>query len=42
MQVVHPVGCGIEVPAVQLTAYLRRVSKAGQTTTAVSTPTPLS
>jgi hypothetical protein len=31
----HPVGCGIDVHAAQLTACLRRVSDAGQITTEV-------
>jgi hypothetical protein len=33
MQVIHPVCCGIDVHAAQLTACLRRVSEAGQITT---------
>ena len=33
MHVLHPVCCGIEVHAAQLTACLRRVSDAGQITT---------
>ena len=33
MQVIHPVCCGMDVPAAQLTACLRRVSEAGQITT---------
>ena len=33
MEIVHPVCCGIDVHAAQLTACLRRVSEAGQITT---------
>ena len=33
MQVLHPVCCGIDVHAAQLTACLRRVSDNGQITT---------
>jgi transposase len=35
MQVIHPVCCGIDVHAAQLTACLRRISEDGQSTTEV-------